>query len=239
VGTPVVDINPICSDVHPARILQRAGYDRTKRVVDFSLATTGLVVCAPLMVAIAAVIKLDSPGPVFYRGIRVGRFGAPFYMFKFRSMVADAERRGGSCTSDEDSRITRAGATLRKTKLDELPQLFNVLLGNMSLVGPRPEVKKFTDLFTDEERQILYVKPGITDWATLWDSDEGALLSGSVDPEQAYMELIRPTKISLQLKYVRKRSISTDIAILFQTVSVVLRRLFVRGKRASGTTPPC
>jgi len=136
----------------------------------------------------------------------------------------DAERLGASSTPDDDGRITRIGWFLRRHKLDELPQLINVLVGDMSLVGPRPEVKKFTDLYMDEETAILTVRPGITDWASLWNSDEGTLLKGSRDPDRDYFEKIRPEKIRLQLKYVQDRSFRTDVKILFLT----LKKLFLK-----------
>ena len=136
-------------------------------------------------------------------------------------MVVDAEKRGGSSTSEDDPRITRTGNILRKHKLDELPQLINVLRGDMSFVGPRPEVKKFTDMYTEKEKAILTVRPGITDWASLWNSDEGAILKGSPDPDKDYLEKIRPEKIRLQLQYVREQSFRTDIKIIFLTLRVV------------------
>lgn len=217
-------ILPVHQDMATSR-LQTLLYESAKRTLDVILASIGIIVCGPLLAVIALLIKLDSPGPILYRGLRTGRFGVPFQMLKFRSMVADAERRGGSCTSDEDPRITSIGRFLRKTKLDELPQMFNVLHGSMSFVGPRPEVKKFTELFTEEERCILDVRPGITDRASMWDSDEGVRLSGKPDPEEAYLTMIRPTKISLELEYVRTRSFSTDLLILFQTIWMVLQRI--------------
>jgi lipopolysaccharide/colanic/teichoic acid biosynthesis glycosyltransferase len=128
---------------------------------------------------------------------------------------------GGSCTAADDPRITRIGLWLRRRKLDELPQLINVLRGEMSLVGPRPELKYYTDMFTPEEQAILRVRPGITDWASIWDWDEGSILAGAADPEQAYLELIRPTKLRLQLKYVREPSLGTDIKIIFITLAAL------------------
>ena len=139
-------------------------------------------------------------------------------------MVVDAEKMGALSTSDDDQRITRIGKILRKYKLDELPQLINVLIGDMSLVGPRPEVKKFTDLYTEEETVILNVRPGITDWASIWNPDEGALLAGSTDPDRDYVEKIRPEKIRLQLKYVREQSFWTDIRIIFLTLKTILMK---------------
>jgi lipopolysaccharide/colanic/teichoic acid biosynthesis glycosyltransferase len=137
-------------------------------------------------------------------------------------MVVDAERLGGSATADTDNRITRMGRVLRRHKLDELPQLINVLRGEMSLVGPRPEVPEYIALLSEAEKPILAVRPGITDWATLWDADEGALLAGSSDPERLYLEFIRPEKVKLQLKYVRNHSLWTDLLILFRTAYVIM-----------------
>lgn len=185
-------------------------------------ALTGLLLLSPILLFVVWRIKQEDGGPVFYRGERVGLHGKPFRIFKFRTMVVDAERLGASSTSDDDQRITNIGKFLRQNKLDELPQLINVLVGDMSLVGPRPEVKKFTDLYTDEEKVILTVRPGITDWASLWNPDEGALLKGSLDPDKDYLEKIRPEKIRLQLKYVRERSFWTDIKIIFLTLKTII-----------------
>ncbi len=193
-----------------------------KRLFDFVSSLFGLLILLPILGFISFKIISEDGGPVFYRGERVGLHGKPFRIFKFRTMVVDAEKLGASSTSDDDARITRIGKLLRKYKLDELPQLINVLVGDMSLVGPRPEVKKFTDLYTEEEKVILTVRPGITDWASLWNSDEGALLKGSVDPDKDYLEKIRPEKIRLQLKYVRERSFWTDIKIIFLTLKTII-----------------
>jgi len=193
-----------------------------KRIFDMVGAAAGLLLTAPLFLYIAWRIRREDGGPVFFRGRRVGRGGTEFRIFKFRTMVVNAEALGGPSTADDDPRVTRIGKFLRKTKLDELPQLINVLIGEMSLVGPRPEVKIYADLFSEEERAILSVRPGITDWASLWNSDEGALLAGSPDPEKAYLETIRPEKIRLQLKYVRERTFWKDLRILLQTIRVVL-----------------
>lgn len=207
---------------------------RAKRLLDVALSLLGLVLLSPLLVALALWIKRDSPGPVFYRGLRVGRHGRPFRIYKFRTMVADAERLGGPSTADNDPRITPAGRFLRKYKLDELPQLLNVLRGEMSLVGPRPEVPEYVALYNEEERTVLSVRPGITDWASLWNSDEGAVLATAADPEELYRELIRPTKLYLQLQYVRTRSLGTDLRILALTAATVVCRRKARGwvKRA-------
>ncbi|MGA2363184.1 MAG: sugar transferase [Candidatus Aminicenantales bacterium] len=195
-----------------------------KRFFDILAAAIGISVLIPLWLWITWRIRQEDGGPIFYRGERTGIGGKPFRIFKFRTMVVDAERLGASSTPDDDGRITRIGWFLRRHKLDELPQLINVLVGDMSLVGPRPEVKKFTDLYMDEETAILTVRPGITDWASLWNSDEGTLLKGSRDPDRDYFEKIRPEKIRLQLKYVQDRSFRTDVKILFLT----LKKLFLK-----------
>ena len=195
-----------------------------KRLFDFVISLLGFLLLLPLFTFIVLAIKLDSAGPLFYRGARAGLLGKPFRIFKFRTMVVNADKIGGPSTADEDPRITRVGKFLRKYKLDELPQLLNVLKGEMSLVGPRPEVQQYVELFTAEERAILTVRPGITDWATLWNTDEGAVLAGSPDAERTYLEKIRPTKIALQLAYAREHSFWTDLTILLQTVLAILIR---------------
>jgi lipopolysaccharide/colanic/teichoic acid biosynthesis glycosyltransferase len=195
-----------------------------KRTFDFLGAAAALTLLSPCLIALAVAITVTSPGPVFYRGVRVGRYGRPFRIFKFRSMVVNAEKIGGASTADGDPRITRVGRLLRKTKLDELPQLLNVIAGDMSFVGPRPEVQQYVDMYTEEEKAILSVRPGITDWASLWNPDEGAVLAGAADPEQAYLELIRPQKLKWQLEYVRRRSFFVDLSIIAQTIWTVVSR---------------
>jgi lipopolysaccharide/colanic/teichoic acid biosynthesis glycosyltransferase len=192
--------------------------------MDIAGATIGLLVFGPVCVVIATIMRIQDGGPVLYRGRRVGRWGVPFEMLKFRTMVVNADRLGGPSTSGDDPRVTPIGRWLRRYKLDELPQLLNVLRGEMSFVGPRPEVQQYVDLFTAEERAILSVRPGITDWASLWNSDEGALLAGSADPERVYLEEIRPKKLRLQLAYVREQSLATDLLILGRTVAAVVSR---------------
>lgn len=195
-----------------------------KHLFDIIFSAVGLILISPILLIISVIIKREDRGPVFYRGIRVGKSGKFFKIYKFRTMVVNAENLGGPSTSDEDTRITRVGKYIRKYKLDELPQLINVLKGEMSFVGPRPEVKMYVDMFTDEENAILSVCPGITDWASLWNSDEGSLLAGSSDPEKTYMEKIRPEKIRLQLKYVREHSFLIDLKIIFQTLRTIVSR---------------
>jgi lipopolysaccharide/colanic/teichoic acid biosynthesis glycosyltransferase len=195
-----------------------------KRGLDVFVTSCAIVLLAPALLLIAVVIRIDSPGPVLYRGRRVGAGGRHFAMLKFRTMVVGADRLGGPSTANGDPRVTRVGRILRKYKADELPQLINVLTGDMSLVGPRPEVPQYVAMFTQQELQILEVKPGITDLATLWNSDEGAVLAGADDPERMYLEVIRPRKIQLQLEYVRSRSFASDLRILWQTLMVVAGR---------------
>jgi len=191
-----------------------------KRLFDVVISAIGLVLLSPAFLLLALVIKLDSHGPVFYRGVRVGRNGRSFNIYKFRSMVADAERRGAASTSTTDLRVTRSGRFIRKFKFDEFSQLINVLLGDMSIVGPRPEVRKFVDKYTEEEKLILSVRPGITDWSSIKFHNEGEIIesSGIPDADEAYEKLIRPEKLRLQLKYVRERSLWVDIRIIVSTV---------------------
>jgi lipopolysaccharide/colanic/teichoic acid biosynthesis glycosyltransferase len=195
-----------------------------KRISDILLPLLGLIALSPMLAVLGLLIKGGDGGPIFYRGVRVGRYGRPFKIYKFRTMVRNAEEMGGPSTADDDPRITRIGKFIRKYKLDELPQLINVLKGEMSLVGPRPEVQHYVDMFTDEEKAILSVRPGITDWASLWNPDEGRILSGSSDPERTYREKIRPTKIRLQLKYVRERSFMVDLDIILRTIATVISK---------------
>lgn len=194
-----------------------------KRAFDFFAALIGLILLSPLFAAVAIAIKLESPGPVFYRGERVGRYGKLFRIYKFRSMVVNADKIGGSTTSDSDSRVTKTGRFIRKYKLDEFSQLINVLVGDMSLVGPRPQVKWAVDTYTEEEKQVLTLRPGITDWASIKFHNEGEIIanSGISDPDEAYMKIIHPEKMRLQLQYLRERNFLVDIKILFQTVSTL------------------
>jgi lipopolysaccharide/colanic/teichoic acid biosynthesis glycosyltransferase len=193
-----------------------------KRILDLTASGIGLILISPFLLTLAILIKEADEGPVFYRGLRIGLHGRPFRIFKFRTMLISAEKMGGPSTADDDLRITRIGKKLRKYKLDELPQLINVFTGDMSLVGPRPEVPHYVNMYTEEEKAILKVRPGITDWASLWNPDEGAILAGSPDPEKTYIEKIRPEKIRLQLKYVRERSFWTDIKIIFLTLKTII-----------------
>jgi lipopolysaccharide/colanic/teichoic acid biosynthesis glycosyltransferase len=192
-----------------------------KRAFDVLAASLGLLLTLPLQLVIAALVKAEDGGPVLYRGERVGRDGTTFLMLKFRTMVLDAERRGASSTADDDPRITRTGRALRRFKLDELPQLWNVLAGEMSFVGPRPQVRWAVDLYTDAERALLDVRPGITDYASIRFRNEGEILRGSADPDRDYLEKIAPEKIRLGLLYVRTHSLLVDLRILLATAVAV------------------
>jgi lipopolysaccharide/colanic/teichoic acid biosynthesis glycosyltransferase len=194
-----------------------------KRLFDLSVSVISLILLSPVFLVISIIIKLSDGGPVLYKAPRVGRKGKIFRMYKFRTMVVNADKIGGSSTSNDDPRITGIGKRLRKYKLDEIPQLINVLTGEMSIVGPRPEVKYYTDMFTEGEKIILNVKPGITDYASVWNPDEGKILEGSTDPEKTYFEEIRPEKIRLQLKYVNEQSFWVDLKIILLTIKALFR----------------
>lgn len=193
-----------------------------KRLLDITVALIGLVVLAPLFVVIGISIKLDSPGPVFFKGERIGQYGRRFYILKFRSMVPDASRLGTAITSRDDPRITRVGGFLRKTKLDELPSLVNVLKGEMSLVGPRPESPSWVDRYTPQQRAVLNIKPGITGLAQIkYRNEEGLLSTASIDTE--YPRIMND-KLSIDLRYLEHHSFLTDISILLETAVALFRR---------------
>lgn len=193
------------------------------RFFDFILSLVGLVVLAPIFIVLAIWIKIDSKGPVFYKQVRVGRNGIDFGLFKFRSMVVDADKKGLITVGGLDPRITRSGYFIRKYKLDELPQLINVLLGDMSLVGPRPEVRKYVELYTDEQQKVLSVKPGITDYASIEYMDENEILGKSSDPEKTYIEEIMPEKIKYNMKYIQNKNVSEYFKIIFLTLLKIVR----------------
>ena len=193
------------------------------RFFDFILSLVGLVVLAPIFIVLAIWIKTDSKGPVFYKQVRVGKNGKDFGLFKFRSMVVDADKKGLITVGGRDPRITRSGYFIRKYKLDELPQLINVLVGDMSLVGPRPEVRKYVELYDDEQNKVLSVKPGITDYASIEYMDENEILGKSTDPEKTYIEEIMPEKIKYNMKYIKNRSLIEYFKIIFLTVLKIIR----------------
>lgn len=194
-----------------------------KRFFELLVATIGMLILLPVLLLLSMWIKIDSRGPVFYRGWRAGQFGKPFRIFKFRTMAIDPNDCGQAWTRSNDPRITRAGRILRRYKLDELPQLLNVTAGHMSLVGPRPEVLDRVDRYTDEERQLLTVRPGITDWASVKFCDEGEALRNCEDPGSWYEREIRPEKVRLGLEYVRTRSWRVDTRIMVETLKRLTR----------------
>lgn len=193
------------------------------RFFDFILGLVGLVVLAPIFIMLAIWIKIDSKGPVFYKQVRVGQNGINFGLFKFRSMVVDADKKGLITVGGRDPRITRSGYFIRKYKLDELPQLINVLVGDMSLVGPRPEVRKYVNLYTDEQQKVLSVKPGITDYASIEYMDENEILGKSSDPEKTYIEDIMPEKIKYNMKYINNKNLFEYFKIILLTVLKIVR----------------
>jgi lipopolysaccharide/colanic/teichoic acid biosynthesis glycosyltransferase len=202
-----------------------------KRLFDVSVALLALVVLAPLLAAIALAVRREDRGPVLFRQVRIGRGGRPFEILKYRTMRSEAG--GAPITVRGDPRLTRIGQRLRRWKLDELPQLWNVLRGDMSLVGPRPEVPQYVDLGSPLQREVLRVRPGMTGWAQLDGLDEEAELAGVPDPERLYREVLLPRKLALDLRYVREGSFATDLAILARTAVC----LWQRG-RDSDDAPP-
>jgi lipopolysaccharide/colanic/teichoic acid biosynthesis glycosyltransferase len=194
-----------------------------KRTFDILVAAIGLVLFAPLLLLIAIFIKLDSKGPVFFRQVRIGRNFRAFEIYKFRTMVQKASQLGTPITYGHDSRITRAGRLLRKAKLDELPQLINVLKGDMSFVGPRPEVPQYVELFRRDYMEILTVRPGITDLASLKYRDEASLLGEAVNPEEEYVSRVLPDKIRLAKDYLKHSSLLFDVAVIVKTLFQIVR----------------
>lgn len=192
-----------------------------KRLFDIIFSLFGLIILLPIFLIIAIAIKIDSNGPVFFKQTRVGKNGKEFKILKFRTMIADAEKKGMQITVSGDNRITRVGRFLRKYKLDELPQLVNVLLGDMSFVGPRPEVPKYVALYNEYQKNVLKVKPGITDLASIEYRNENDLLAQSNDPEKVYIEEIMPKKLELNLEYIRNFSVINDIKLILKTILVV------------------
>lgn len=193
-----------------------------KRVVDFICSLLGLIILSPVFVILSIMIVKDSPGGVFFRGPRVGIHGKEFRIYKFRSMIPDCEGKGKWNVGDKDDRITKMGHFLRKSKLDELPQLINVLKGDMSLVGPRPELRYYTDMYTEKEKAILDLKPGITDWASMTNFEQFKGFTTASDPDKFYLEQIRPLKLRLQLYYRYHHGFLSDIKCIFWTVYKVI-----------------
>jgi lipopolysaccharide/colanic/teichoic acid biosynthesis glycosyltransferase len=197
-------------------------YEPTKRLFDIAISLIGLLFLSPLFLIIAILILIDSPGPVFYRGERTGQYGKRFRIFKFRSMVVDAEKGAGS-TAQNDTRVTQIGHFIRRYKIDELPQLINVLIGEMSLVGPRPELPRYTDQYKGDELLILNVRPGITDYSSIRFIQLSDAL-GKEDPDRAYEENILQIKNRLRVQYVRDRNFYIDLRLLIKTITKIGKR---------------
>lgn len=194
-----------------------------KRLFDVAAAGLGLILVSPLLLITAALVRVSSPGPVLFRQTRVGRGGEPFTLLKFRTMYTDAEQRGGQLTVGRDPRVTRIGHYLRASKLDELPQLINVVRGDMSLVGPRPEVPRYVALYSEDQRRVLDVRPGITDPASVVYRNESDLMADQSDPESFYVDVLMPEKLRLNLEYQERRTLASDITVIFDTLKAVVR----------------
>lgn len=195
-----------------------------KRLLDITASGIGLLLLCPLFLVLAIWIKLDSQGPVFYRQVRVGKGNRDFRIFKFRSMRIGSDKGSLITVGGHDARITRSGYFIRKYKLDELPQLINVFLGDMSLVGPRPEVRRYVDLYTEEQRRVLNVRPGITDPASIKYRNENELLEGAEDPERYYIEVIMPDKLRLNIAYATNQSLLGDLRLICETLKAIVEK---------------
>ncbi len=194
-----------------------------KRLFDFVVSFFGLLAISPILLIVAILIVIDSKGGVFYRQVRVGRGNKDFRIFKFRTMHTNADKLGLITIGGRDPRVTKVGYYLRKYKLDELPQLINVLVGDMSFVGPRPEVRKYVDLYTEEQKKVLEVRPGITDLASIEFRNENEILEEQENPNQYYIDVIMPHKLDINLKYLKNRSLLKDIGVIFKTFLAILK----------------
>ncbi|MBD5370070.1 MAG: sugar transferase [Bacteroides sp.] len=193
-----------------------------KRIFDIVASGLGLVCLSPLFAVLAVWIKLDSKGSVFYRQVRVGKDNRDFRLYKFRSMRQDADKHGLITVGGHDPRVTRSGYYIRKYKLDEFPQLINVFLGDMSLVGPRPEVRKYVDMYTPEQMKVLSVRPGITSLASIRYRNENEILGMADDPDKCYVEIVMPDKLKIDLEYVEKANLLNDIKLIFATFKEII-----------------
>ncbi len=193
------------------------------RFFDIVFSLIGLILLSPIFIALSLWIKLDSSGELFFKQVRVGKDGVDFQLLKFRSMFVDSDKKGLITIGNRDPRITRSGYFIRKYKLDELPQLINVLKGDMSIVGPRPEVRKYVNLYTEEQMKVLLVKPGITDYASIQYANENEILSKSVDPEETYIREVIPSKIMLNMKYINQKSIKMYLRLIVLTLVKIFR----------------
>lgn len=209
------------ADTHYVYIPQHKLF--VKRVFDIAASLFGITVLFPVLAVIALCVGLSSTGGVLFRQVRVGRQGKEFKVLKFRTMISGAPAAGPQITAIGDLRVTKVGGILRKTKLDELPQLFNVLFGDMSFVGPRPEVPKYVEMYSEEQRAVLSIRPGITDPASIRFRDESEILAGSKDPEKMYIEEIMPAKLSLNLAYLQNIGLFGDIKIIFATFARIIK----------------
>jgi lipopolysaccharide/colanic/teichoic acid biosynthesis glycosyltransferase len=192
------------------------------RILDFVFSFLGLIILSPFFFLIALLVKFSSSGPILYKQSRIGLKGAEFNVLKFRSMRQNSDKLGLITIGGRDPRVTSVGYFLRKNKLDELPQLINVLIGDMSLVGPRPEVKKYVDLYTQEQRKVLSIRPGITDWASIYYRNENEILGKSTDPEKDYIEKVMPDKLNYNLSYIQNYGVVEYFKIIFSTLSYIV-----------------
>ena len=213
-----------------SEVVARTGPEEfVRRCLDTTVALLGLLLTSPIMLAAAIAIKLGSPGPVIFRQVRVGRGGKPFDILKFRTMRQDAERHGGQLTVGADARVTAVGGFLRAWKVDELPQLVNVVRGEMALVGPRPEVPRYVALYSAEQRKVLAVRPGITDPASIKYRSESEVMAAQAEPERYYIEVLMPQKLQINLDYLARRSLASDFGVILATAAAVLK-----GREAPG-----
>lgn len=213
-----------------SEVVARTGPEEfVRRCLDTTVALLGLLLTSPIMLAAAIAIKLGSPGPVIFRQVRVGRGGRPFDILKFRTMRQDAERHGGQLTVGADARVTAVGGFLRAWKVDELPQLVNVVRGEMALVGPRPEVPRYVALYSAEQRKVLAVRPGITDPASIKYRSESEVMAAQAEPERYYIEVLMPQKLQINLDYLARRSLASDFGVILATAAAVLK-----GREAPG-----
>jgi lipopolysaccharide/colanic/teichoic acid biosynthesis glycosyltransferase len=196
-----------------------------KRCFDILFSLSGLILLSPVFILLSIIILLDSKGGIFYKQFRVGKNGVDFKLYKFRSMRIGSDVKGLLTIGGRDSRITNSGYFIRKYKLDELPQLINVLIGDMSLVGPRPEVRKYVELYNKEQLKVLTIKPGITDYASIQYSNENDILSQSQDPEKTYIDEVMPDKLKLNLRYINEIGVITDLKIIFKTIKKIFFKL--------------
>ncbi|WKD86119.1 Putative undecaprenyl-phosphate N-acetylgalactosaminyl 1-phosphate transferase [Polaribacter huanghezhanensis] len=195
-----------------------------KRIFDFTISFISLLILLPILFLVSVIIKFSSSGPVFYKQVRVGRRNKDFKIFKFRTMHIDADKIGLLTIGGRDPRVTYVGYYLRKYKLDELPQLINVFKGDMSFVGPRPEVRQYVNLYSDDQKKVLNVKPGITDLASIEFRDENEILSKQADPNQYYIDIIMPHKLKINLRYIENRNLAKDVGVIIKTCKAILKQ---------------